>query len=188
MFIKMYSRVISLCAMSSDPIQYDVWLTCGRDRNLLFEVISFLDEAARRKEPNQAAKFEGLGFTGPNGHGHPFKRPRSIYDEKTGCNIPLDMTREDFDTWWAEVSLEEETAGNSSPDWLDNYTVRGPLTNFSAAEALIMVWESMNRRDQKRKRNLMDVQAVLDSVKDRVTDGVYLELSNSLLGAFKDLE
>ena len=175
---KMYSRVISLCAMSSDPIQYDVWLTCGRDRNLLFEVISFLDEAARRKEPNQAAKFEGLGFTGPNGHGHPFKRPRSIYDEKTGCNIPLDMTREDFDTWWAEVS----------DTWWAEVSVRGPLTNFSAAEALIMVWESMNRRDQKRKRNLMDVQAVLDSVKDRVTDGVYLELSNSLLGAFKDLE
>ncbi len=181
----MYSRVTSLCAMS-DPIQYDLWLTSGRDRNLLHEVISFLDEAARRKErePKQAGKFEGLGFTGPNGHGHPFKRPRSIYDEKTGCNIPLDMTREDFDTWWAEMSLEEE----DRPDWIDNYAIRGPLTNFSAAEALIMVWESMNRQDQKRKRNLMDVQAVLDSVKDRVTDGVYLELSNSLLGAFKDLE
>ena len=174
---KMYSRVTSLCAMS-DPIQYDLWLTCGRDRNLLLEVISFLDAAG---------KFEGLGITGPNGHGHPFKRPRSIYDEKTGCNIPLDMTREDFDKWWAEVSLEEERAGNSA-DWIDDYAIRGPLTNFSAAEALIMVWESMNRQDQKRKRNLMDVQAVLDSVKDRVTDGVYLELSNSLLGAFKDLE
>ena len=175
---KMYSRVTSLCAMS-DPIQYDLFGDdVGRDRNLLHEVIAFLDEAG---------KFEGLGFTGPKGHGHPFKRPRSITDEKTGCNIPLDMTQEDFDTWWAEQSLEEERAGNSA-GWIDNYAIRGPLTNFSAAEALIMVWENMNRQDQKRKRNLMDVQAVLDSVKDRVTDGVYLELSNSLLGAFKDLE
>ena len=175
MFIKLYSRVTSLCAMS-DPIQYDLFrrYDVGRDRNLLHEVIAFLDKWG---------KFEGLGFT----HGHPFERPRSITDEKTGCNIPLDMTREDFDTWWAEQSLEEERAGNSA-DWIDNYAIRGPLTNFSAAEALIMVWESMNRQDQKRKRNLMDVQAVLDSVKDRVTDGVYLELSNSLLGAFKDLE
>tara|TARA_B110000046_G_scaffold139924_1_gene146420 strand:- start:1115 stop:1678 length:564 start_codon:yes stop_codon:yes gene_type:complete len=35
----------------------------------------------------------------------------------------------------------------------------------------------------ERQRNLMDVQAVLDSVKEDVTDGVYLELCNR----FKDL-
>ena len=35
----------------------------------------------------------------------------------------------------------------------------------------------------ERQRNLVDVQAVLDSVKEDVTDGVYLELCNR----FKDL-
>ena len=36
---------------------------------------------------------------------------------------------------------------------------------------------------EERQRNLADVQAVLDSVKEDVTDGVYLELCNR----FKDL-